>query len=280
MLFFFFFQAEDGIRDLYVTGVQTCALPISRPDRGSSTRRPLRSRCPHRTNRRPRRARREPRQATRMPAPSAGSLAAPAAVMAERSVDRLPGVVPVGAGDRDLDLARLAAGDLAIAGERGALRHLLAGGAGDLDRLAELVVELRGDVPVQRVGVERLLPQERERQHRAADEDHGRDHPEDREHGRAVALLRRRRRPARRPGLLVARLAILLLGGVLLAVLLLAVLLLAVAGVLLGLPVRVGVRLLLPVAGGLLGLPGVVPGLLAVPLLPVLLGGLLLGAPA
>src|SRR5204863_2303888 len=29
--FFFFFQAEDGIRDLYVTGVQTCALPIS-PD--------------------------------------------------------------------------------------------------------------------------------------------------------------------------------------------------------------------------------------------------------
>src|SRR5215471_6080459 len=27
--FFFFFQAEDGIRDLYVTGVQTCALPIS-----------------------------------------------------------------------------------------------------------------------------------------------------------------------------------------------------------------------------------------------------------
>src|SRR5216683_8179305 len=28
---FFFFQAEDGIRDLIVTGVQTCALPISRP---------------------------------------------------------------------------------------------------------------------------------------------------------------------------------------------------------------------------------------------------------
>src|SRR5438874_853932 len=31
--FFFFFQAEDGIRDLYVTGVQTCALPISRRSR-------------------------------------------------------------------------------------------------------------------------------------------------------------------------------------------------------------------------------------------------------
>src|SRR6266403_2491107 len=29
VLLFFFFQAEDGIRDLYVTGVQTCALPIS-----------------------------------------------------------------------------------------------------------------------------------------------------------------------------------------------------------------------------------------------------------
>src|SRR3989475_12983567 len=29
MLGFFFFQAEDGIRDLTVTGVQTCALPIS-----------------------------------------------------------------------------------------------------------------------------------------------------------------------------------------------------------------------------------------------------------
>src|SRR3989449_6355610 len=28
MFFFFFFQAEDGIRDVAVTGVQTCALPI------------------------------------------------------------------------------------------------------------------------------------------------------------------------------------------------------------------------------------------------------------
>src|SRR5690348_17810453 len=28
-VFFFFFQAEDGIRDGRVTGVQTCALPIS-----------------------------------------------------------------------------------------------------------------------------------------------------------------------------------------------------------------------------------------------------------
>src|SRR5688572_30891700 len=35
MFFFFFFQAEDGIRDLTVTGVQTCALPIF-PERSSS----------------------------------------------------------------------------------------------------------------------------------------------------------------------------------------------------------------------------------------------------
>src|SRR5206468_8323355 len=35
---FFFFQAEDGIRDLIVTGVQTCALPIS-PRRARRVRR-------------------------------------------------------------------------------------------------------------------------------------------------------------------------------------------------------------------------------------------------
>src|SRR5688572_32514024 len=33
--FSFFFQAEDGIRDLTVTGVQTCALPIWRDFRAS-----------------------------------------------------------------------------------------------------------------------------------------------------------------------------------------------------------------------------------------------------
>src|SRR2546430_6664796 len=36
-VFFFFFQAEDGIRDLTVTGVQTCALPIC----GFDSRHPL-----------------------------------------------------------------------------------------------------------------------------------------------------------------------------------------------------------------------------------------------
>src|SRR5207253_5991948 len=34
--FFFFFQAEDGIRDGHVTGVQTCALPISADARSAS----------------------------------------------------------------------------------------------------------------------------------------------------------------------------------------------------------------------------------------------------
>src|SRR5256885_13023339 len=33
---FFFFQAEDGIRDYKVTGVQTCALPIWHTDRGGA----------------------------------------------------------------------------------------------------------------------------------------------------------------------------------------------------------------------------------------------------
>src|SRR3989449_11704483 len=33
---FFFFQAEDGIRDVAVTGVQTCALPISSGRRGTA----------------------------------------------------------------------------------------------------------------------------------------------------------------------------------------------------------------------------------------------------
>src|SRR2546430_12090275 len=36
--FFFFFQAEDGIRDLTVTGVQTCALPISHRSHGGDER--------------------------------------------------------------------------------------------------------------------------------------------------------------------------------------------------------------------------------------------------
>src|SRR2546427_8837919 len=39
-IFFFFFQAEDGIRDLTVTGVQTCALPISNRSASDGARNP------------------------------------------------------------------------------------------------------------------------------------------------------------------------------------------------------------------------------------------------
>src|SRR5690606_39315850 len=72
---FFFFQAEDGIRDFHVTGVQTCALPIStpraaraRPRSSASARRPSTSRsaraaCPCRPT--PRRPRRSPRSSAR-----------------------------------------------------------------------------------------------------------------------------------------------------------------------------------------------------------------------
>src|SRR5437870_9354155 len=34
---FFFFQAEDGIRDGHVTGVQTCALPIAMESRAAQS---------------------------------------------------------------------------------------------------------------------------------------------------------------------------------------------------------------------------------------------------
>src|SRR4051794_41936279 len=39
MFYCFFFQAEDGIRDGRVTGVQTCALPISREQQDDDDRR-------------------------------------------------------------------------------------------------------------------------------------------------------------------------------------------------------------------------------------------------
>src|SRR6266850_320441 len=46
----FFFQAEDGIRDYKVTGVQTCALPISMPAKrelGRTVRHLAQSLCRH-----------------------------------------------------------------------------------------------------------------------------------------------------------------------------------------------------------------------------------------
>src|SRR5205809_8113816 len=52
VFFFFFFQAEDGIRDVAVTGVQTCALPISQSRTSATARGPpeasLRCRSPFR----------------------------------------------------------------------------------------------------------------------------------------------------------------------------------------------------------------------------------------
>src|SRR5256885_10849247 len=46
--FFFFFQAEDGIRDYKVTGVQTCALPICWTKAASMARTPCWPCCPER----------------------------------------------------------------------------------------------------------------------------------------------------------------------------------------------------------------------------------------
>src|SRR5256885_16340888 len=62
--YFFFFQAEDGIRDYKVTGVQTCALPISLLRRGRHPRSPEQGpvRFRHRPKRRPARVRRARRR--------------------------------------------------------------------------------------------------------------------------------------------------------------------------------------------------------------------------
>src|SRR5687767_15177134 len=52
LFFFFFFQAEDGIRDKLVTGVQTCALPISPGSGPDGARLFAASRAYHRPGRR------------------------------------------------------------------------------------------------------------------------------------------------------------------------------------------------------------------------------------
>src|SRR6266498_4524447 len=71
--FFFFFQAEDGIRDADVTGVQTCALPISlrgaaRPARPPHLARPV---LPDAGRTAARRERARPPPARDLPAPPA-----------------------------------------------------------------------------------------------------------------------------------------------------------------------------------------------------------------
>src|SRR5438046_10718569 len=66
-LVFFFFQAEDGIRDWSVTGVQTCALPISQPPRPAAG------------------------PAATVPRPAPAAAAKPAAKVAGRSEERRVG---------------------------------------------------------------------------------------------------------------------------------------------------------------------------------------------
>src|SRR5439155_8540014 len=87
--FFFFFQAEDGIRDGHVTGVQTCALPISwvlsprsRSHRASSSPRAWRSwsglKKPARSH----------RSSTATPSPARGSGSWPKGRSEERRVGK------------------------------------------------------------------------------------------------------------------------------------------------------------------------------------------------
>src|SRR5689334_23940787 len=68
---FFFFQAEDGIRDGTVTGVQTCALPISREESDSRvilpfSRTPLASRLRYSRQQQRRRHGRKSNRMTRL----------------------------------------------------------------------------------------------------------------------------------------------------------------------------------------------------------------------
>src|SRR5579862_2684204 len=79
IVFFFFFQAEDGIRDGTVTGVQTCALPISTNDTPARHhRQPAQTASP--TAAAPNRAAAPPPAAARQPAqsPAAAAQRAPA----------------------------------------------------------------------------------------------------------------------------------------------------------------------------------------------------------
>src|SRR2546430_8729939 len=74
IFYFFFFQAEDGIRDLTVTGVQTCALPIS----AEASRRSSIGASPCRA------------RASRHPGASAFLDASPCRARASRRLSRLP----------------------------------------------------------------------------------------------------------------------------------------------------------------------------------------------
>src|SRR2546427_9088331 len=169
LVFFFFFQAEDGIRDLTVTGVQTCALPIYRdpaqrqPRICASPGRPVRGRSGAHQAAQPRERRaavhRDPRHGGEGAAglsgqdQGAGGQPRPDAGEAERAAKRQ------GAGRGGDSLGRAA------------------------ERAREFSQESRGDAP----GAERGPPRAALRQRGAPVLDQGGEH-------RADALARRARR--------------------------------------------------------------------------------------
>src|SRR5215208_7944261 len=121
-LLFFFFQAEDGIRDGHVTGVQTCALPICRrhrpPARAREARdRPLLLREPD-----PARDRRGPRRdrVADLPAAHQGG-AAPALATGGGSAGGDVGSAPQARrGDPSMHKAADRIRNVALVGHRGA----------------------------------------------------------------------------------------------------------------------------------------------------------------
>src|SRR5256885_4239238 len=77
MIVFFFFQAEDGIRDYKVTGVQTCALPICPHEAVTQAgRRPVAAAVPGAARQRPGPAGPDTRRVRGRPRPDHGQRAA------------------------------------------------------------------------------------------------------------------------------------------------------------------------------------------------------------
>src|SRR5256885_5208487 len=89
LLSFFFFQAEDGIRDYKVTGVQTCALPIFTARSSPSAATTTSFTTPGR--RRPRAATTPRSEGRCCSTASCGKTAGPASATAHRSEERRVG---------------------------------------------------------------------------------------------------------------------------------------------------------------------------------------------
>src|SRR5690606_40853891 len=83
---FFFFQAEDGIRDFHVTGVQTCALPICSAGLGTASPPAPRGSAPTRPRPRP-----APRRPARQGAANATVVRSSALTSGRRSEERRVG---------------------------------------------------------------------------------------------------------------------------------------------------------------------------------------------